>query len=290
LILAYIIEQRDEERESVATRRLLEAWPLRTGLFPRLGVGEFSWFIAELRLSTLGLSTDGEIDIIAGRLAPTDLAVYEEYYEKEVLRWPPEAHPDLLDRMATKRFVDDGGIAWPPPTDYLVGVEVKCAYIEDGTIRSAKSSASKVKRIRAQLCRDLELGLDRVALLDILASEPVAGVGSDAWLVAGARARDFLEQMRAVLARRLPENSPVGHWVWSVGAVAVGHETARGAGGPLCLREALPNPRTATRTDIAARLVRLLGDLPQPRVWPVLLTDCRVCGRVHASEGQCARV
>jgi len=42
--------------------------------------------------------------------------------------------------MATKRYVEEGGIAWPPRTDFLIGVEVKCAYEKDGEIKAKKDS------------------------------------------------------------------------------------------------------------------------------------------------------
>ena len=53
------------------------------------------------------------------------------------------AHPTVLSFMAAKRIADDGGIAWPPNLDYIVGVEVKCAYQQDGIIKADKKSPDR---------------------------------------------------------------------------------------------------------------------------------------------------
>jgi len=140
--MSYIIEQDSSERESVATHRLLATMPLRAQLFH--GV---SWFIMELRFSTLGLDEAGEIDIIGGRLTFSDLGAYRSVYTEEAAQWP-EAAPGFLEMMATRRFVQDGGLAWPPPMDLLVGVEVKCSYENEGVIKSAKNSRDKLWDLR----------------------------------------------------------------------------------------------------------------------------------------------
>lgn len=113
--MSYIIEEDSPERESVAIHRLLATMPLRAQVFQ--GV---SWFIMELRFSTLGLHEAGEIDIIGGRLTFSDPDAYRSAYTEEAARWP-EAAPGFVEMMATQRFVQDGGLAWPPPRDLLVG-------------------------------------------------------------------------------------------------------------------------------------------------------------------------
>jgi hypothetical protein len=128
-----IIDQKSQDRESTATHRLLATLPIREALFSDLGLPPLSWFIKELRFSTLGLAVAGEIDVVGGLLAPTDLSAYEALYREEQGK-RPLAHPKFLDIMATQRFVQEGGVAWPPRTDFLVGVEVKCAYDKNGRI------------------------------------------------------------------------------------------------------------------------------------------------------------
>ena len=77
--------------------------------------------------------------------------------------------------MAAKKVAEAGAIAWPPDMMYLAGIEVKCAYYQQGVARSTKGSRQKVAAIRAQIDGLLALGLDRVALLDIIATDPAAG-------------------------------------------------------------------------------------------------------------------
>jgi hypothetical protein len=150
----------------------------------------------ELRFSTLGLDEAGEIDIIAGRNTPADEASYGGAFEEEASHWPAGIPQELLNYLAERRFVADGGLAWPPPTDVLMGVEVKCAYEQDGVIRSSKSSPEKIRDLHKQLRRDLDLGLDIVGLVDIIANQPADGEGSDAWWHATNMAFATLDKAR----------------------------------------------------------------------------------------------
>jgi hypothetical protein len=84
-----------------------------------------------------------------------------------------------------------------------------------------------------------------------------------------------------MLSERIPEDSPIGHWAWSVGAVVGGNESMRGAGGPQCLRRPSANRRTAARVRLEALLAERLGALPRPLTNPVLLKDCRRCNTIH---------
>jgi hypothetical protein len=273
--MSYIIEQDSSERESVATHRLLATMPLRAQLFH--GV---SWFIMELRFSTLGLDEAGEIDIIGGRLTFSDSDAYRSVYTEEAAQWP-EAAPGFVEMMATRRFAQDGGLAWPPPMDLLVGVEVKCSYENEGVIKSAKDSRDKLRDLHKQLRRDVALGLDIVSFLDIIANQPATGKDSDAWWNASSKAFATLDAADPILAKRIPAGLPVGHWVWSVGAVAGGHEGIRGAGGPICVRRPSANPHTPKRVRVEELLIQLLSVLPRPRTPLVLLKDCKTCQRIH---------
>ncbi|HJU12806.1 MAG TPA: hypothetical protein VJ728_18125, partial [Candidatus Binataceae bacterium] len=174
----HIINQPGGIRESVATHRLLATRPLRERVFGTLG--PFSWYLMETRLSTLGVTAAGEIDIIAGLLAPVEPNPYEELYQKAARQHAGQP-PNFIDWIATKDLVDQGGIAWPPRTDVLVAIEVKCAYERDGKIRSSKNSPEKIRGLHKQLYRDLSFGFDFVGLLDIIANAPGTGDGSEAW-------------------------------------------------------------------------------------------------------------
>ena len=147
--------------------------------------------------------------------------------------------------------------------------------------KSSKASLDKRQDLHKQLQRDLGLGLDYVSLLDIVANEPATGNGSDAWWHATTKSFASLNLLGPLLAGRIPENSPVGHWAWSVGAVTGGDETMRGAGAPILLRQSTQNPHTPQRAQVEALLAQLLGTLPQPHSWPVFIKDCKDCKRVH---------
>ena len=165
-------------------------------------------------------------------------------------------------------------------------VEVKCSYEDEGIIRSAKDSPEKLRDLHKQLRRDVDLGLDFVSLLDAIANQPATGKGSDAWWNAYGKALATLDAADPILAKRIPAGLPGGHWVWSVGAVAGGHEGIRGAGGPVCLRRPSANPHTPKRIRVEELLGQLLDVLPRPRTPIVLLKDCKTCRRIHPfSEG-----
>lgn len=293
----YIIDEQ-QHRESVATRHLMEVMPLNERLLEPLGLSRFSWTILELRLERLLPDLAGEIDILAGPLTWTDAKAYARELASQQGQWP-DAHPTIPEFMAAKTLADNRGIAWPPPLEYLIGVEIKCAYNEQGTIKADKSSPEKMKSIRKQLTRDLNLGLNRVAFVDIIAHHPTTGIDGAAWLAAGVLAHESITTMGPALAARLadplPDGSflpkanllPVAHFVWSIGSVAGGDETIRGAGAPILLRPASPNPRTSDRTVFERSIHTILSAIPQPTCWPVILKDCRTCNTIHHADGTC---
>lgn len=282
----YIVDHETQRRESVATHRLLEIGPISERLLTPLGLSRFCWAILELRLEKVISGIAGEIDILAGPLTWTDPAAFERELAIES-RNRPDAHPTVPEFLAAKTLADDRGIAWPPRMDYLVGVEVKCAYEESG-LRSTKASPQKIADIRKQIMRDLNLGLDRVAFVDIIAHHPSTGNGSDAWLTAGADAQSSLAAMSPTLAARLPDDSAAGQFAWSIGTVAGGDETMRGAGAPILLRPPQPNPwRTTDRSAFEGGIAEILRALPHPTSWPVILRDCRPCNAIHAADAPC---
>ena len=137
------------------------------------------------------------------------------------------------------------------------------------------------------------MGFNRFALLDFIANPPVTGNNSQAWLEAWyvAQRSVMFERSRGgmsdVLGERLPDNSPSGHWVLSMGAVVGGDESMRGAGSPKKLREARDNPllqnsvTQANRKEMEANLSSILASLSMPRSFPVIFVNCRACGKIH---------
>lgn len=256
------------EREQEAIKRLLELPFISEGFFGSLGLSPpFFWCLLKIRKDRFVASLSGDVDILAGRLIGAD----------------------------------SGGIKWPPLTDYLVGIEAKCAYlylkaneISADTIKSRKSSPQKVRRIRLQVEGLLQMGFNKVALLDIIANPPASGIDGQAWLIASNIAMTSMEEMLPVLKDRLPMRSPSGHWVWSIGSVIGGNETVRGTGAPICLRIADKNPflqadsgTQSRRQKMESTLDLVFSKFPSPRSFPVIFIDCKFCGKIHMMEDAC---
>jgi hypothetical protein len=145
-----------------------------------------------------------------------------------------------------------------------------------------------VAGIRKQIARNLNLGLDRVALVDIIVHHPTDGIDGAAWMGAGEQALGSLAEMRPALAERLPTDSLAGQFAWSVGSVVGGDERIRGAGAPILLRPVQANSCRARRGDLERGLRKILSALPQPQCWPAAFLDCRACNRIHAMDAVCA--
>ena len=295
----YIIDEQ-QYRESIATHHLMQNLVLSERLLEPLGLSRFCWAILELRLEKVIGGVSGEIDIVAGPLLFADPTEFEAERLLAEPKLPVGAHPSLAEFFAAKAVADRHGILWPPPLEYLAGVEVKCAYNSDGIIKSGKMSRDKVKGIRKQLARDLDLGLNRVALLDIIAHQPTTSEGDGvAWMAAATQARSSVRTMGPILAARLadqlpdgnylpdPTLIPVAHFVWSIGSVGGGDEIFRGAGAPILLRQAQRNPRIVDRSALQIGLHNILAGLPQPTCWPVLVKDCSTCNTIHSINGSC---
>lgn len=254
----------------------------------------YCWFLLEVDMGDLVSSFRGDVDILIGHLRVADPEAFKRTYEKWKAKCSPPPHPAYIYRIAAMDVAENGGMMWPPPTDYLVGIEVKCSFlspdaheISESTIRSKKSSAKKVKKIREQVGRLLDMGFDKVALLDFIANPPATGIDGQAWMRAGGIAAASESAMSSVLEVRLPEDSAAGHWSCSIGAVAGGDETIRGAGGAITYREPQDNKpapgseRYTRRQEMERNLSALLGGLPLPRDLPVLFIKCKVCRKIH---------
>jgi hypothetical protein len=173
------------EREYEACRRLVQLPFLSERLFGSLGLQpEFSWYLLQIRKELLGTSLLGDVDILAGRLSWSDPDAFEALVAEERANAQPERHDSWNYKLAALRLARARGISWPPSCDHVVGLEAKCAYWEPcaGGLKSTKSG--KTRKIRRQVESLLEMGLDQVALLDIIANPPVSGPNGGAWISA----------------------------------------------------------------------------------------------------------
>lgn len=281
-------------REPEAVERLISLSFLSQGLLVPLGIdAEFSWFLLRVRTDRLVKALQGDVDILADQLNWSRPGEFVSLLAEEVKR-EPEAHPDWHQRIAAVRLAQSGGIRWPPSTEHLVGIEAKLGYLDrlTGRLKSTKSSRQKRGRIHLEVDKLVGMGLDHVALLDIIANPPAGGNGQDgqAWLEALRIAECSQENLEVVLADRLPPDSVAGHWVWSAGAVMGGNELQRGAGAPVQLRPPKVNSMLrdrivqGNRNEVERNLRDLLARMPAPTSFPVILVDCRSCGTIHDVE------
>lgn len=288
----YIINTDSQERESEAIRRVLASFHKEYVLAP-MGLGTLSWAIMEAQKPGLIPGVVGDLDILPGTMEFCDPAAFRDAFDRASRQYPG-AQVGLLENLAGKEIAEAGGIKWPPEPSYVIGVEVKCSYF-DIKPRSTKSSPEKVAGIRKQIEWLLKMGLDRVALLDVIANPPSDGVDSGAWLAASSQAQASFAAAQMILGDRLPADSSAGQFVWAVGPVVGGAEDARGAGGPILLRAPQSNPAigkkhpevVANRETLMASIPKLLGGMPRPRYFPIVYIDCRKCRGLHVLSDGC---
>lgn len=291
------------EKEPEAIRKFLKLSFIAEGFFGSLGlIPSFSWYLLEIKTDRLVDSMSGEIDILAGRLNWSDPKAIESFQLEEA-KSEPELPPACHYYLAALRLAVSGGIKWPPLVDYLIGIEAKCAYLHPqanqisvDTIKSKKSSPQKVHRIRLEVERMIQMGCNKVALLDIIVNPPASGINGQAWLQASTIATTSMDAMFPILQNRLPVDSPSGHWVWPIGAVSGGDETRRGASSLIPLRIAddnpfLRNPKIQLqRQEMEKKLRLLFAKLPTPCSFPVIFIDCGACGKIHGNGDVCTNI
>ena len=288
-------------KESEAIKRLLKLLPITGGLFKSLGLDSlFSWYLIEVRTDLhLGLLPT-DIDILAGRLSWSDPGAFRSILAEEI-KSEPNAPQSVHLTLAALKLAESGGIKWPPLTDYLIGIEAKCAYldpnaneIKEDTIKSTKKSSKKKVGIRKQVEKLLSFGFDKVALLDMIANPPASGIDGQAWITALSIATSSKDAMSLILRQRLPNNSTAGHWVWSIGSIIGGDETRRGAGAPIELQKAAENKFLYVNTDVKTNrekmeiaFNKIFGKLSPPYNFPVIFVDCRTCRTIHRLGDTC---
>lgn len=146
-----------------------------------------------------------------------------------------------------------------------------------------------MRGIRKQVNRLAMMGLDRMALLDVIVNPPSTAMNSNGWFEAAGRSQDSLRDMKQILEARLPAGTAAAQFVWSAGSVAGGDESIRGAGAPRMLRAGLPNPALAmndaavaeNRRILVEGISSMLAKLPRPAFFPAIFAGCRACQEVR---------
>jgi hypothetical protein len=293
--MGYLVESSECEHEVI--RKLEAMLGMLRSFFKSLNLNPYyCWFLLEIEMSDLVKSFKGDVDILIGRLnvkSPEAFKTALAKYTKEM----SDAHPTWPDYFAALKVAESGGIEWPPRTDYLVGIETKCSYLDpeakeisEDTIKSKKSSWQAVRKIRLTVERLIDMGFDKVALLEFIANPPASGINGQAWMRASGIAHKSEKAMASVFKGRLPEDSLAGHWVCSIGAVDGGDETMRGSGGSTEYRKIKDNSFAQSsetggrRQEVERNLRTMLERLPAPRSFPVLFINCKSCGSIHRSH------
>lgn len=205
-----------QEREHEAIRRLLELIPISSRFFESLGLDPlFSWYLIEVRTDLHFGLLPTDVDILAGRLSWNDPGAFQSILAEEI-KSEPNAPQSVHLKIATLKLAESGGIKWPPLTDYLIGIEAKCAYLDskadkdkptENDIKSKKSSKEAVYKIQNQVKKLLSMGFNKVALLDMIANPPASEIDGQAFVKAANTATASTEAMLPILRQRLPNNS-----------------------------------------------------------------------------------
>jgi len=270
--LTELTNGREEEAIEIIVNNVL----ISNDLFRSLGlVPAFSWYL--LRVDRHYLEPQqkirkekpGDVDILAGSLKWREPKDFEALVKAKA-KSNPDWHPDNHAYFAALELAESGGIEWPPPTNYLVAIEVKC--------RLKKLSKNKADDTRKQIEGLIRMGFDRITLLDIVPNKPAFGVDSRAWIAAGFEAQKSKEERYIETVKVLPENCPAGIWILSIGAVWGKYENMAGSIVNDELRTALQNPFLMYDSEMKLRrqemeflLKKHLIKLPQPQSFPVVL-------------------
>jgi hypothetical protein len=282
-----IVAVDDQDREKQATRHFLSHPRFRQDLLKALGMDSLTWVIMEAKKPHLVPGLVGDVDILAGNLQFNDAQDYVLALEDVRNQFPNVNEPTQQD-IACKMITERLGLQWPPLSSRIVAVEVKCGYFSqaDGP-QSEKDSPKKIEKLRLQLDRLLQMGMDMVALLDVIGNDPTDGPG--AYLEAGLRAQESARKFQPIIEARLTDEIPAAQFCWAVGSVFDRDEGFSGGGGLLTLRQGLTNPllengnaKTLENRKIMLQNVTvMLGSITVPRYCPVFFIDCQDCGRLH---------
>ena len=182
-----------------------------------MGLDGLTWVIMEAEKPHLIPGLVGDVDILAGNLEFKDFQDFIRALEQVRHQFPGMNEPTQQD-LAAKIVTEDLGMRWPPESSRIIAIEVKCGYFsQKAGPQSEKSSARKIERLRQRLDLLLEMGFDKVALLDIIGNEPM--VGPNAYMDAGWRAQQAARAFQPIIETRLTDDIPAAHFCWPVGSV-----------------------------------------------------------------------
>jgi hypothetical protein len=289
----YLIDA-GQEREALAAWRLLSGFHAAP-VFENLGIPwPAGWcllrFETPLECNVGGDALVGDIDVLAGRLM-----------SEPAISAMPENLRTLLSFQFAGRISRPAGMQLIPDFSYLIGIEVKCAYVRaealaDGrrtpVVKSLKKSTGKHHKLKKQLEGLLGLGLDKVILLDVTAGIPseATTIGEAvSWTALSAGAVDHQHER---LIDGFAVDLPIGHFEATFGPKLGTTEDVAGffRGG---LKRAAPDNPWRSRFDVASRRRTLVEHLQQilptlvqgePHI-PVLLDQCPRCKRIGPYHG-----
>ena len=273
----YLVDVESQKRELSAILRYVGVG-MGSAMMYSLGLGFYPWCIVGIKHERLigQFRNSGDVDILAGNLQ-----------------------------------IEEGQIQWPPSTNHLVGIEAKCAVniasdvneVAPDDIDAAHHSPSEQKHIQKQVIKLLKMGFNRVGFFDFIANPPIDGIGSLPWDAASWLASSSIEGLSRKemhsnsrehpdkIIPRFKEDSPVGHWLISKGAVVGGNESFRGAEITKRIQDAKENPLLQTETTQKCReemeksLASIFQQLPAPRSLPVIIVACLECDSLHYYDG-----
>lgn len=130
----------------------------------------------------------GDIDLLAGPMyVDASAAEANALIEEEILSAPLERSSSLAVMFAHLRLIEAGRLIWPPPMDYLIGIEVKVSCFDTvHEFRRAEHRRSRPWRrqhveehgkIIGQLNALRDAGIDRVSFFHLGITEPRAVSG-----------------------------------------------------------------------------------------------------------------
>jgi hypothetical protein len=266
-----------------AEREPLAAWRVFTGPTPaqwmdHLGV---EWPAAWCILRASPAHFDGDIDVLVGRLA-SEPAITKMLKQDR-------RRAAFFDAAQGIRFHDRDEGQLKFDLSYLVGMEVKCAYIGEEVVdgmrhpklKSTKPGPGKQLKHERQLRKLLKLGLDKVCLLDVVGGIPSAGAGS----------KSVVDREHERLTDGFASCLPVGHIGLTLGPVSGYSEDMGGSYDFHPIQEAPDNPCMADSAVIAQRqlLTKYLSGIFQDanlRKIPVVLDLCPLCGNLGDYHGE----
>jgi hypothetical protein len=286
----YIIEAFSAVREKHALRQIMRTDVLRDPILHEMGVSAFSWIILDFDVQWTH-RRPGDIDIVGGALSWQEADCLESSFD-QLSREYPHWNESLRRQVAWQHAAETGGTAWPPACGFVFGIEAKCALFRNGKAHSAKPYPEDVASLREQVNGLTLLGLDRVALLDVIATEPANGSDIYAWFAARNIAEGALKAMDQVLSDRLPPYSPAGHIALSPGAVVGGDESFRGAPIVKVLRAgdvAAAGAQIPDRERLNSALQKALRAQTKPKFFPAVYVQCVECARIHSLHDDTCR-